>query len=67
MWSVWPSRKQGRGLLTRYEQIKYFKEKRVMEYKRDQTYAQIRKEDAAMAAKSKAEKKEKGGIGSWFS
>ena len=38
-----------------------------MEYKRDQTYAQIRKEDAAMAAKSKAEKKEKGGVGSWFS
>lgn len=38
-----------------------------MEYKRDQTYAQIRKEDAEMAAKSKAAKKEKGGIGSWFS
>lgn len=48
-------------------QIKYFKEKRVMEYKRDQTYAQINKEDAEMAARSKAQRKEKGGIGSWFS
>jgi len=47
--------------------IKYFKEKRVMEYKRDQTYAQINKEDAEMAARSKAQRKEKGGIGSWFS
>lgn len=54
-------------LLTMWVQIKYFKEKRVMEYKRDQTYAQINKEDAEMAARSKAQRKEKGGIGSWFS
>jgi len=47
--------------------IKYFKDKRVMEYKRDQTYAQINKEDAEMAARSKAQRKEKGGISSWFS
>lgn len=38
-----------------------------MEYKRDQTYAQINKEDAEMAARSKAQRKEKGGIGGWFS
>jgi hypothetical protein len=38
-----------------------------MEYKRDQTYAQINKEDAEMAAKAKAQRKEKGGVGSWFS
>jgi hypothetical protein len=53
-------------VLTVWVQIKYFKEKRVMEYKRDQTYAQINKEDAEMAARSKAQRKEKGGIGGWF-
>ncbi|KLJ08517.1 hypothetical protein EMPG_16060 [Blastomyces silverae] len=34
--------------------VKYFKEKRVMEYKRDQTIAKIKAEDAAMAAESRA-------------
>lgn len=43
--------------------IKYFKEKRVMEYNRDQTIARIQKDDAAAAARAKAEKKG----GGWFS
>lgn len=43
--------------------IKYFKEKRVMEYNRDQTIARIKADDDAAAARSKAEKKGKG----WFS
>jgi cytochrome c oxidase assembly factor 6 len=30
--------------------VKYFKEKRVMEYNRDKTIERIKKEDAAMAA-----------------
>lgn len=42
------------------EQIKYFKEKRVMDYKRDQTLQQIQKEDAQAAA---AAKKKKGWLG----
>ncbi|KIX06904.1 uncharacterized protein Z518_04880 [Rhinocladiella mackenziei CBS 650.93] len=42
--------------------IKYFKEKRVMEYKRDQTLAKIQEDDAKMVAKAKAERKK----GSWF-
>lgn len=42
--------------------IKYFKEKRVMEYNRDQTIAQIQKDDAKAAAKAK----EKRQTGSWF-
>ncbi|KAI1612361.1 cytochrome oxidase c subunit VIb-domain-containing protein [Exophiala viscosa] len=42
--------------------IKYFKEKRVMEYNRDQTLARIQQDDAKMAAKSKSER----GKGSWF-
>jgi hypothetical protein len=44
-------------------QIKYFKEKRVMEYNRDMTIEKIKKDDAEMAAKAKAERKAKG----WFS
>lgn len=43
-------------------QIKYFKEKRVMEYNRDQTIARIQQDDAKMAAKAKAERGGKG----WF-
>ena len=42
-------------------QIKYFKEKRVMEYKRDQTIAKIQEDDAKMAAKAKEKR------GNWFS
>ncbi|ETI29523.1 hypothetical protein G647_01976 [Cladophialophora carrionii CBS 160.54] len=42
--------------------IKYFKEKRVMDYKRDRTLQQIAKEDAAASAKAKAER----GGKSWF-
>lgn len=34
-------------------QIKYFKEKRVVDYKRDLTLKQIQKEDAAAAEKAK--------------
>ncbi|KAH8697038.1 cytochrome oxidase c subunit VIb-domain-containing protein [Talaromyces proteolyticus] len=34
--------------------VKYFKEKRVMEYNRDQTIARIKEEDAATVAKNKA-------------
>ena len=41
-------------------QIKYFKEKRVMEYNRDTTIAKIKKDDAEMAAKAKAEGKGRG-------
>ncbi len=41
-------------------QIKYFKEKRVMEYKRDQTIAKIAEDDAKMAAKSRADRSSKG-------
>jgi hypothetical protein len=48
--------------LTRAAQIKYFKEKRVMDYKRDRTLEQIAKEDAAASAKAKAER----GGKSWF-
>lgn len=43
-------------------QIKYFKEKRVMEWKRDQTIAKIQEEDAVAAAKAKAKRG-----GGWFS
>ncbi|OAL31442.1 hypothetical protein AYO22_01034 [Fonsecaea multimorphosa] len=43
-------------------QIKYFKEKRVVDYKRDRTLEQIAKEDAQAAAKAKSERKGK----SWF-
>ena len=43
-------------------QIKYFKEKRVMEFNRDQTYARIKEDDAAIVAKQKAKKG-----GGWFS
>ncbi|KIY02576.1 uncharacterized protein Z520_01041 [Fonsecaea multimorphosa CBS 102226] len=42
--------------------IKYFKEKRVVDYKRDRTLEQIAKEDAQAAAKAKSERKGK----SWF-
>lgn len=42
-------------------QIKYFKEKRVMEYNRDQTIARIQQDDAQFVAKQKADKKAKGG------
>jgi len=38
-------------------QIKYFKEKRIQDWKRDQTIAQIQKEDAVAAAKAKGAKK----------
>ena len=41
-------------------QIKYFKEKRVQDYKRDMTIKKIQDDDAKMAAKSRAEKKGKG-------
>ncbi|KAJ9650167.1 hypothetical protein H2198_010515 [Neophaeococcomyces mojaviensis] len=37
--------------------IKYFKEKRVQDWKRDQTIAQIQKEDAEAAAKARSGKK----------
>jgi len=43
------------------KQIKYFKEKRVMEYKRDMTIAKIQEDDAKAAAKAK-EKGRGGGI-----
>ncbi|ETN42419.1 uncharacterized protein HMPREF1541_01574 [Cyphellophora europaea CBS 101466] len=42
--------------------IKYFKEKRVMEWKRDQTIAKIQEDDAKMAAKAKQKRG-----GGWFS
>ena len=48
------------------QQIKYFKEKRVMEYNRDMTLAKIQQDDAEMAAKAKAKRKGGGG-GGWFS
>ena len=50
-------------------QIKYFKEKRVMEYNRDATIEKIKKDDAEMAAKAKAERRKAGGGGGggWFS
>jgi len=38
-------------------QIKYFKEKRVQDWKRDQTIAQIQKEDAESARKAKEGRK----------
>ncbi len=44
-------------------QIKYFKEKRVMEYNRDQTIEKIKADDAQMVAKQKAEKKGRGLFG----
>ncbi|KIV96795.1 hypothetical protein B0A52_01048 [Exophiala mesophila] len=43
--------------------IKYFKEKRVMEYNRDMTIAKIKAEDDAVVAKLKAERKARG---AWF-
>jgi hypothetical protein len=43
-------------------QIKYFKEKRVVDYKRDLTIKQIQEDDAKMAQKAKEKKG-----GSWFS
>lgn len=49
-------------------QIKYFKEKRVMEYNRDATIEKIKKDDAEAAAKAKAERRKAGGSGGgWFS
>lgn len=48
-------------------QIKYFKEKRVMEYNRDETIKKIQKDDAEMAAKAKADRRKAGGGGGWFS
>jgi len=55
-------------------QIKYFKEKRVMDHKRDQTIAKIKQDDADMAAKARRKRgeekdKNKGGGGGagWFS
>ena len=45
------------------QQIKYFKEKRVQDWKRDMTIKQIQEDDARMAAKAKLEKIGKG----WFS
>lgn len=36
-------------------QVKYFKEKRVMEYNRDRTIERIKKEDAAKIAELKAQ------------
>ncbi|KIW11184.1 hypothetical protein PV08_10484 [Exophiala spinifera] len=42
--------------------IKYFKEKRVMEYTRDRTLEKIQQDDAKMAAKAKTERRG----GSWF-
>jgi cytochrome c oxidase assembly factor 6 len=48
-------------------QIKYFKEKRVMEYNRDATIEKIKKDDAEMAAKAKADRRKAGGGGGWFS
>jgi cytochrome c oxidase assembly factor 6 len=48
-------------------QIKYFKEKRVMEYNRDATIEKIKKEDAEMVAKAKADRRKAGGGGGWFS
>jgi cytochrome c oxidase assembly factor 6 len=47
-------------------QIKYFKEKRVMEYNRDATIEKIKRDDAEAAAKANAERR-KGGGGGWFS
>ena len=47
----------------RCAQIKYFKEKRVQDWKRDQTIAQIQAEDKVMAAKHRAKQGAKG----WFS
>ena len=44
-------------------QIKYFKEKRVMDYKRDRTLQQIAKEDAAAVAQAKADRKAKSWLG----
>jgi hypothetical protein len=41
-------------------QIKYFKEKRVMEYKRDMTIAKIAEDDAKEAAKAKQNRGSKG-------
>jgi cytochrome c oxidase assembly factor 6 len=43
-------------------QIKYFKQKRVMEYDRDRTLQRIQQDDAKMVAKAKADRKG----GSWF-
>jgi hypothetical protein len=42
------------------EQIKYFKEKRVVDWKRDQTIAAIQEEDAKAIAKAKEKR------GGWF-
>ncbi|KAJ9504111.1 hypothetical protein LTR99_005960 [Exophiala xenobiotica] len=42
--------------------IKYFKQKRVMEYDRDRTLQRIQQDDAKMVAKAKADRKG----GSWF-
>lgn len=43
--------------------IRYFKEKRVMEYNRDRTIERIKADDAQMVAKQKAEKKGRGLLG----
>ena len=44
-------------------QIKYFKEKRVVDYNRDETIKKIQKDDAEMAAKARADRKKSG---SWL-
>lgn len=48
---------ESRGHFANLQQIKYFKEKRIQDWKRDQTIAQIQKEDAEMARKSKEGRK----------
>ena len=59
----------GMGMLTLdlHLQIKYFKEKRVMEYNRDAAIEKIKKDDAEMVAKAKADRRKAGGGGGWFS
>ena len=46
-----------------WKQIKYFKEKRVFDHKRDLSLKKIQEDDAAAIAKAKGERKAKGG---WF-
>lgn len=47
----------GSDELTCALQIKYFKEKRVVDFQRDQQIKQIKKEDAEQAAKAKSGKR----------
>lgn len=49
-------------IMVLFRQIKYFKEKRVMEYNRDRTIEKIKADDAQMVAKQKSEQKARG----WF-